>query len=326
MQSIQESRQRRTAYGTAGIRHRVSSRAASLGVHNNNANSSHDLLEIKDSGILKKYMEFKLGSTSTFKKLKILEVRHCDQELTKFLSFLPQYSPALQRLIVKQCELLEQVFDLQCLLPPNEQPHIISIPNLKMMRLCDLPKLTFISNYDPLLSIGTVEFGSSFKLEIIDCRAFKGPGKTMSFKMLKHLKLSGCCSVIYVFPLYVVHTLEKLEKIVITDCEMLERVFGDEEEIKMRQSNSIHVLPQVNNLILEKLPKFNGLCHEGCMVEWRTLKKLRVVECPKIQKSSLGLMKRNLLQSVKVKEYNNGYLFEILVSSLPHIPFSSAFT
>ncbi|KAK4253308.1 hypothetical protein QN277_010631 [Acacia crassicarpa] len=137
------------------------------------------------------------------------------------------------------------------------------------------------------------------------------PEGTLGFKMLNQLTIWSCNKLRYVLPLYVLENLQQLENIEISDCEMLERIFGDEDDTQMRKSDLIpHQLTKVKSLILEKLPKFSGCCQDGCMVEWLSLKKVRVVKCDMIQQGSLGMIERPLLTSVEVIECNTWANYE----------------
>ncbi|KAI9085108.1 hypothetical protein K1719_032924 [Acacia pycnantha] len=152
------------------------------------------------------------------------------------------------------------------------------------------------------------------------------PRGTLSFKMLKDLIVCGCNQLRYVLPLYVLQNLHQLENIVINDCKMLEWVFGDEEEDKqITESNENTAakntveLPQVNSLILEELPEFAGCCQHGYLVKWLSLKKIRLVECPMIKKSSLGMIDRPLLTSVEVIECNTWTKNEPLENKIEYL-------
>ncbi|KAK4253304.1 hypothetical protein QN277_010627 [Acacia crassicarpa] len=278
-----------------------------------------------------------LKKPSFFKPVEFLEARHCDQELTKFLFTLLKLSRGLRELTVENCELLEQVFDLRSLSHYEQGRGLF--PNLWRMRLCRLPKLNCICNKNVKLGnlqrleiiqcgffkgpLSTALVAKLRSLDIESCEmmekvvedneermfhysnmALSNPGRIHSFQGLIHLRVCRCNQLRYILPLYILQNLQKLENIEISECQMLEQIFGDEDEARMRKSNNTVELRQVKSLILEELPKFSGCCQDGCIVEWLSLERLKVVKCDTIRQKSLGMIERSLLTSVDVIECN----------------------
>ncbi|KAI9085096.1 hypothetical protein K1719_032912 [Acacia pycnantha] len=90
------------------------------------------------------------------------------------------------------------------------------------------------------------------------------PEGILGFKMLNQLTIWSCNKLRYVLPLYVLKNLQQLENIEISDCEILERIFGDEDDTQMRKSDII-----VHQLTKESLG----------MIDRPLLTSVKVIEC-----------------------------------------------
>ncbi|KAI9085100.1 hypothetical protein K1719_032916 [Acacia pycnantha] len=207
-------------------------------------------LKIKDSEELKTYMEMKLQLT----KLKTVEALQCDNELTRFLSILLKRSYKLEQLKVRNCELLEQVLDLEEFVPNKES--YLKFPNLITMQLDGLPKLNCIWNKDPT---GILRLGKLTKLEIIKCGLLKSPLTT---------------------PL--LEELVSLEVLKLESCENIEFVVEDDKE-----ERSFANLKDVHIASLPKLIKFNT---GHCNFKFPNLLRLTIEECPELNAFTTGFL------------------------------------
>ncbi|KAF7845334.1 putative disease resistance protein [Senna tora] len=200
-----------------------------------------------------------------FKTLNQLTVCNCNQ-LKYILSLHVPNNLKLQNIDVSDCAMLEQVFVYGD--TEMAKSNSMVLPLLQSLKLSNLPKLASIC------------FGSRHLISV---------------------QLYKCNSLKYVFPLSVARRLSSLQELKIISCARI-------GEIVTRETGSAAAdtveFPRLDTLILEKLPKFTRFCHSGCTVKWHSLEMVRVVECPKIEKSTLGKVDRPLLKSVEVIDCN----------------------
>lgn len=99
-------------------------------------------------------------------------------------------------------------------------------------------------------------------------------------------------------------------------------------EVTATTADYIVEFPRLSTLFLENLPEFTKFCSNGGIIKWLALKLLRVLECPKIETSTLGMVDRSILKSTEEIDCNPREnedsmsnitnLDELLVSTLPH--------
>ncbi|KAI4345915.1 hypothetical protein L6164_013000 [Bauhinia variegata] len=127
----------------------------------------------------------------------------------------------------------------------------------------------------------------------------KGPH--LSFSMLKSLQLFGCDNLMCLFSLPVAKGLLHLQVIKIIDCRSIEEIIALEPDTAAVTPTDMIVLPKVETLIFENLAELYSFCWDGCIFEWQSLKKVRVVKCPKMTWGALGIVNKSNLK-VEVKD------------------------
>lgn len=198
---------------------------------------------------------------SSFSNLRILEAMHCNQDLNTFLSSLFYWSNGLEELKIENCELLEQVFDLQDL-DPHKDGRPLIFPMLKTMKFCCLPKLKCIWNK---YRRGMVELGKLVKLEIIECGLRKS---ALSTALLVEL-----------------HQLKELK---IESCEMIEHVIEDETKTLER------TIPNLEELQLVSLPNLIKFNSGHCNFRFPNLLGLKIEKCPQMNEFITGFLSNKI--------------------------------
>ncbi|KAJ9682535.1 hypothetical protein PVL29_018453 [Vitis rotundifolia] len=136
----------------------------------------------------------------------------------------------------------------------------VSFPNLEKLELIRLPKLKEIWHHQPSPE-------SFYNLEILD--------------------VSYCSSLLNLIPSYSIQRFNKLKKIDVHNCEVLEYVF----DLQGLDEN-VEILPKLETLELKKLPRLRYiLCNEDkndgvrclfsspTLVEFQNLKRLSIKHC-----------------------------------------------
>ncbi|KAI8567219.1 hypothetical protein RHMOL_Rhmol02G0103900 [Rhododendron molle] len=161
-----------------------------------------------------------LGSLS---KLIQFTMSDCNNLLCVFPSELLPILRDLETLEVGDCELLEVVFELEAGVHSNEpNPEILS--SLELVKLYDLPKLSYISKRDPT-----------------------------GFQYIQNLEINGCDWLRYVFAPTVTKSIPQLRTLEISSCRMLLRIVAEENGLGESSVDEVE-FPRLEKLVLRGLP------------------------------------------------------------------------
>ncbi|KAJ6359843.1 hypothetical protein OIU77_003950 [Salix suchowensis] len=144
-------------------------------------------------------------------------------------SNLLQFMNNLRHLYVRNCDSLEEVFDLEGL--NAEEGHAQRLPNLKELQLIDLPRLRDICSRDPQ--------------GILD------------FKNLKWLKIHNCSSLRDLFTPSMASALVQLHRIEIRNCAMMKKIIT-EERVEEAATYRI-IFPVLKVIVLESLHSLTSI-------------------------------------------------------------------
>ncbi|KAF2294855.1 hypothetical protein GH714_024515 [Hevea brasiliensis] len=291
-------------------------------------------LEILNMDNLKMIWHSELHSDS-FCKINALTVEHCEELIKIFPSTLLRGLRNLQRLVIHNCDLLQEVFDLQELIKMKESvaiqlrtQHIEGLPNLKHVWNEDplglvlfdnlssvyvwrCPNLKFIfpaSIAKNLLQLNTLDIGSSGVEEIVQNLNWVETNMEnqpmVSFPNLTILIVDGCDNLKNLLSLSSVVHLKRLE---ICNCKMMEEVMVKEglgEEIMSKM-----LLHQLEYLKLENLPKLTRFCASN-LVECPVLKELRIKNCPQMRTFVSNYTTSNMASSSELDIINSALFDE----------------
>ncbi|KAF8019954.1 hypothetical protein BT93_G0596 [Corymbia citriodora subsp. variegata] len=185
-------------------------------------------------------------------QLKSLVVDKCPSFINAIPSNLMLVLEKLTMLQVRDCELLEEIFDLKGL---EAVDFTQALPQLQDLCLVNLPKLRQLWNRD-----------------------LQG---MMCFNSLQHLGLYKCSNLRHAFVSSMAQCLPNLWKIEIKECNQMEGVIADEE----RQGSSIGEItfPNLGQINLECLPNLTSfLSWKYHMLECPVLSMLSIAHCPKM--------------------------------------------
>ncbi|TXG65739.1 hypothetical protein EZV62_007014 [Acer yangbiense] len=200
-----------------------------------------------------KLSSFSLLCKDLFCNLKSLEVRKCNKLLTIFQSNMLERIARLESLTISDCDLVEEIFDLQEVDFEESLPAKEAL--LRELVINGLPKLKHIWNKDPQIMF--------------------------SYQKLSSVKVYDCMSLKYLFPLSIAESLSELEKLHVHDCEVLEEIVGDDhEESKVADT---FVFQRVTSLELKYLPRLKTLYRGVHTSQWQNLKRLVMCGCDKVE-------------------------------------------
>ncbi|XP_020535275.1 probable disease resistance protein At4g27220 [Jatropha curcas] len=191
---------------------------------------------------------FDQSTTASSEKIQHGKIQACTQlELVfnkLFTSIWMQQLLNLEQLVLKGCDSLEVVFDL------DDQVNG-ALSCLKELELHYLTKLRHV---------------------------WKHTNGIQGFQNLRALTVKGCKSLKSLFSLSIVAILANLQELEVTSCEGMEEIIAKAEDVK---ANPI-LFPQLNSLKLVHLPNLINFSSEPHAFEWPLLKKVTVRRCPRL--------------------------------------------
>ncbi|XVF30837.1 hypothetical protein REPUB_Repub16aG0092300 [Reevesia pubescens] len=102
-----------------------------------------------------------------------------------------------------------------------------------------------------------------------------------SYTKLKYLELQQCDKLLNVFPLSMSRRLQRLQRLEIEYCQLLEEIFEPQQDHSSFIKPLSFEFPQVTYLQLRMLPKLKGFYHEMHTTYWPSLKEMFLEECGK---------------------------------------------
>jgi len=190
--------------------------------------------------------------SESFCKLKTLRVFVVKNLLNIFPSSMLGRFHNLENLLIKDCDSVEEIFDLQALINVK-QGLAVTATQLRVVDLWNVPHLKHVWNRDPQ---GILSFHNLCDVHVLEC-----PG-------LRSL-----------FPASVAQNLPQLEVLRIDTCGVEEIVAKDEG----LEEGPEFLFPKVTNLLLRKLPELKRFYPGIHTSEWPRLKTLQVYDCGKIE-------------------------------------------
>ncbi|KAI4356285.1 hypothetical protein L6164_000317 [Bauhinia variegata] len=196
---------------------------------------------------------------NSFDKLRELEIESCSKLIILFPSHVGNKLHNLETLFIKDCESLEQVFDLQGLTAGLLE--ILCFPNLQDMRVEGCKRLRYLfpacvaKNLCKLQKLKVKECHMMEDIILKDDNTNPSSSDKAIFPNLEELIITGmdklnriCCwnrqllypnyigrlgevgirnspEVISIFPCYKISTTQSLQKLTIIDCKSLEQIF-----------------------------------------------------------------------------------------------------
>ncbi|XP_065853539.1 uncharacterized protein [Euphorbia lathyris] len=187
--------------------------------------------------------------SDSFCKIKVLKMKYCKKLLKNFPSKLPRILQNLEDLVIRNCDSLEEVFELQEVLNLKETITY----QLRTLDIRNLPNLKHVWNEDP--------------------------EELLFFDNLTLLYIWNCPSLKYLFPKSIAGGLPQLEILNIDNCGMEELVAKQ----KGAQGNPKFVFPRLKSLDLWRLEEL-GCFYPGIhTLECPVLERLHVYNCERLE-------------------------------------------
>ncbi|KAJ6757250.1 hypothetical protein OIU74_026487 [Salix koriyanagi] len=177
----------------------------------------------------------------------------------------------LRHLYVRNCDSLEEVFDLEGL--NAEEGHAQRLPNLKELQLIDLPRLRDICSRDPQ--------------GILD------------FKNLKSLKIHNCSSLRDLFTPSMASALVQLHKIEIRNCAMMKKIIT-EERVEEAATYRI-IFPVLKVIVLESLHSLTSIYSGTGILGIPSLEEIGIDNCPNLKTFISSFLSEHIPISVNNK-------------------------
>ncbi|KAL4613773.1 hypothetical protein ACB092_07G004500 [Castanea dentata] len=185
-------------------------------------------------------------------KIKKLHVGSCKNLMNVFPPNMLRRLQNLEELKIEDCNSVEEVFEVR-----GENVDEIcdkGSTQLRNLTLINLPKLKHVWTSD---------------LEAI-----------LTFPNLRHVKVSRCKTLKSLFPVSVAKSLEQLESLHISHCELVEEIVTLEEGSERMTK---FVFPQITSLTLQSLPELKCFYPGKHTSEWPSLKSLTISKCDKVK-------------------------------------------
>ncbi|KAL9356388.1 hypothetical protein Peur_049641 [Populus x canadensis] len=212
-----------------------------------------------------------------FRNLTNLTVDEYCYSLDALPSTLLQFMNDLQELQVRNCDLLEGVFDLKGLSPEEGR---VWLPLLYELNLIGLSRLRHMCNTDPL---GILEFRNLNFLEVHDCSSLRN-----------------------IFTPSMALSLVHLQKIVIRNCDKMEEIITKERAGEEEAMDKI-IFPVLKVIILESLPELSNIYSGSGVLNLTSLEEICIDDCPNMKIFISSLIEEPEPNSVdKGKEQRQG--------------------
>ncbi|KAH7536742.1 hypothetical protein FEM48_Zijuj03G0018900 [Ziziphus jujuba var. spinosa] len=168
-------------------------------------------VEIKGLVELKMIWQYRLTTADSFSKLKYVKVENCNNLVKIFPSNMQRRLHNLKRLEISDCEMVEEVFEIQT---PNVEGTYNVIPSESELIHLSLVSLSKLKNVWS-----------------------KDPQGTLTFPHLKEVTAELCPNLESIFPASIAKGLFQLQTLRISDCG-IEYIVGKEEGLETAHLNS----------------------------------------------------------------------------------------
>ncbi|GAU35302.1 hypothetical protein TSUD_389270 [Trifolium subterraneum] len=226
-----------------------------------------DTIVLKDMENLKTIWHYQ------FDTVKRLEVQNCEKIVVVFPSSLQKTYHNLEILVVKDCALVENIFELSC----SENSSIESATQLKVITLDRLPKLKKIWSMDP-----------------------QG---ILSFHNLQNVDLNKCGSMEYLFPFSVATCCPHLEELRIKYCANMKEIVSEKTE--STYASPTFEFNQLNSIVVWGLHSLKGFYAGNHILACPSLSKLDVSKCAKLNLFKIEALSTSIPQRCQDENLSN---------------------
>ncbi|KAK0581651.1 hypothetical protein LWI29_016421 [Acer saccharum] len=115
------------------------------------------------------------------------------------------------------------------------------------------------------------------------------------FSRLKHIQIWRCPKIEKLFWPELVHNLQNLEQIIVSQCEQLVEIIStsdDDEQMNKEEGTDfaiVFALPKLREMSFQDLPQLKCICNIESRMKCNSLEKIEIVNCPKLKRIPLLL-------------------------------------
>ncbi|KAG8650687.1 hypothetical protein MANES_07G060300v8 [Manihot esculenta] len=206
--------------------------------------------------------------------LKAIELTCISSDSTLLPSQFFESLPILEKLVLSDASFEDFIFCEEII---GEEIHPQSLVKVKELSLSKLPRLKHLRDAK-LLSI----FQSLDTLNVMECGRLQVlVASSVSFQNLTTLQVSNCQGLVNLLSSSTARSLERLEKMKIEECELIQEVIVAEVD-KEEEENEI-CFNQLKCLELRRLPSLSSFCSGNLTFNFPSLEEVILVECPNMK-------------------------------------------
>ncbi|XP_059598504.1 probable disease resistance protein At4g27220 isoform X2 [Vitis vinifera] len=229
----------------------------------------------------------------SFPRLRYLKVYGYIDILVVIPSFMLQRSHNLEKLNVRRCSSVKEIFQLEGL---DEENQAQRLGRLREIWLRDLPALTHLwkENSKSILDLQSLE-----SLEVWNCDSLISLVPcSVSFQNLDTLDVWSCSNLRSLISPSVAKSLVKLRKLKIGGLHMMEEVVANEGGEAVDEI----AFYKLQHMVLLCLPNLTSFNSGGYIFSFPSLEHMVVEECPKMKIFSPSLVTTPKLERVEVAD------------------------
>ncbi|XP_021602179.1 uncharacterized protein LOC110607389 isoform X1 [Manihot esculenta] len=206
--------------------------------------------------------------------LKGIELTCISSDSTLLPSQFFESLPILEKLVLSDAFFEDIIFCEEII---GEEIHPQSLVKLKELSLSKLPRLKHLRDAK-LLSV----FQSLETLNVMKCGRLQVlVASSVSFQNLTALQVSNCQSLVNLLSSSTARSLERLEKMKIEECELIQEVIVVEVD-KEEEENEI-CFSRLKCLELQRLPSLSSFCSGNLTFSFPFMEEVIIVECPNMK-------------------------------------------
>uniref|UniRef100_A0A2C9VJ07 AAA+ ATPase domain-containing protein n=1 Tax=Manihot esculenta TaxID=3983 RepID=A0A2C9VJ07_MANES len=206
--------------------------------------------------------------------LKGIELTCISSDSTLLPSQFFESLPILEKFVLSDASFEDIIFCEEII---GEEIHPQSLVKLKELSLSKLPRLKHLRDAK-LLSV----FQSLETLNVMECGRLQVlVASSVSFQNLTTLQVSNCQGLVNLLSSSTARSLERLEKMKIEECELIQEVIVAEVD-KEEEENEI-CFNQLKCLELRRLPSLSSFCSGNLTFNFPSLEEVILVKCPNMK-------------------------------------------
>ncbi|GKV44786.1 hypothetical protein SLEP1_g51943 [Rubroshorea leprosula] len=246
--------------------------------------------------------QFKEDLSFNIKVLKIHDYLDNESDVLP-IKFLQRFCH-LEELVVEFCN-FKELFPSKGEVEEQEiHIEIETLSRIKTLDLKILPYLKHIWSHDSsivLPNLGTLRlFRCESLISLSTSPAF--------FQNLVTLNISRCKAMVNLVSISIAQSLVRLERLTVSQCYMLAEIVGNEGN--GTQDLNMITFTKLRFLKLQCLPRLKSFCSGNFTFKFPSLKKLIVIQCPKLMIFNEGDLNTPLLQRVELIEGEDKWRWE----------------